>query len=168
MEIEHARAMVGLPVDATLIRPLTDGYRLSLPRRSLSSQALPARSSRLITSVSPQPATPGMRAHDIAGTGPQFDDERLFRIIDAMDLIAEETGKSITQIALNWLLRQPTVATLIVGARDEAQLLQNIGALGWEMSEEQIARLDLASAVPAPYPVWHQRDFPMLHDGAIA
>lgn len=109
-----------------------------------------------------------MRAHDIAGTGPQFDDERLFRIIDAMDLIAEETGKSITQIALNWLLRQPTVATLIVGARDEAQLLQNIGALGWEMSEEQIARLDLASTVPAPYPVWHQRDFPMLHDGAIA
>jgi len=111
-----------------------------------------------------QPAKPGMRAHDIAGTGPQYDDERLFRIIDAMDVIADETGKTITQIALNWLLGRPTVATLIVGARDEEQLVQNIGALGWELAPEQVARLDEASDIPAPYPVWHQRDFPMLHE----
>ncbi|BBD96968.1 aldo/keto reductase [Sphingobium amiense] len=111
-----------------------------------------------------QPAAPGMRAHDIAGTGPQYEDERLFRIIDAIDLIAAETGKSVTQIALNWLLGRSTVSTLIIGARDEDQLLQNLGAIGWELSAEQIARLDEASAVPVPYPIWHQRDFPMLHE----
>jgi len=111
-----------------------------------------------------QAAKPGTRAHDIAGTGPQYEDERLFRIIDAIDPIAADTGKSITQIALNWLLRQPTVATLIIGARDEAQLIQNIGALGWDLTAEQAALIDAASAIPAPYPVWHQRDFPMLNE----
>lgn len=113
-----------------------------------------------------QPAQPGMRAHDIAGTGPQYDDERLFRIIDAADAIAADTGKTITQIALNWLLQRPTIASLIIGARNEDQLLQNLGAIGWDLTPEQVASLDSASDVPAPYPVWHQRDFPMLNDAA--
>ena len=115
-----------------------------------------------------QPATPGMRAHDIAGTGPQHDDEHLYRIIDVMDLIAVEAGKTITQVALNWLLGRPTIASLIIGARDEAQLVQNIGALGWELSADQRVRLDKVSALPAPYPIWHQRDFPMLHEQAVS
>ena len=81
-----------------------------------------------------QPAQPGSRAHDIAGTGPHFEEERLFRIVDALDRVAGETGKSIPQIALNWLLRKPTVSNVIIGARNEEQLVQNIGAVGWQLT----------------------------------
>ena len=108
------------------------------------------------------PAKPGTRAHDIAGTGPHYDDERLFRIVDALDVIAEDTGKTIPQVALNWLLRRPTVSSVIIGARDEAQLVENIGAVGWELNAAQIAALDAASDVAPAYPTWHQRGFPML------
>ena len=111
-----------------------------------------------------QPAKPGMRAHDIAGTGPQFEEERLFRIVEALDIVSAETGKTLPQIALNWLLRRPSVSTVIIGARDEAQLVENIGAVGWVLTPEQIARLDQASDVAAAYPVWHQRGFPMLNE----
>jgi aryl-alcohol dehydrogenase-like predicted oxidoreductase len=111
-----------------------------------------------------QPAKPGTRAHDIAGTGPHFEEERLFRIVDALDAVAGETGKTIPQIALNWLLQQPTVASLIIGARDEAQLRENLGAVGWQLTGAQIAALDAASDVPPAYPVWHQRGFPMLNE----
>ena len=111
-----------------------------------------------------QPAKPGMRAHDIAGTGPQFEEERLFRIVEALDVVSAETGKTLPQIALNWLLRRPSVSTVIIGARDEAQLVENIGAVGWVLIPEQIARLDQASDVAAAYPVWHQRGFPMLNE----
>lgn len=111
-----------------------------------------------------QPARPGTRAHDIAGTGPYFEDEHLFRIVDALETVAEETGRTIPQVALNWLLRRPTVSTVIIGARDEAQLRDNVGAVGWELTPEQVARLDGASDAPAAYPVWHQRGFPMLNE----
>jgi aryl-alcohol dehydrogenase-like predicted oxidoreductase len=111
-----------------------------------------------------QPAQPGTRAHDIAGTGPKYDEERLFRIVDALDGVAAETGKTLPQIALNWLLRRPTVATVIIGARNEDQLVQNIGAVGWQLTPAQVAALDQASDVPPPYPVWHQRGFPMLNE----
>ena len=111
-----------------------------------------------------QPAQPGTRAHDIAGTGPHFEEERLFRIVEALDVVAGETGKTITQIALNWLLQRETVATLIVGARNEEQLLQNIGAVGWALTPDQFATLDAASDTPPAYPVWHQREFPQLNE----
>jgi aryl-alcohol dehydrogenase-like predicted oxidoreductase len=100
------------------------------------------------------------RLHKTADMGPQMTDEYLYRVVDALDEIAGQTGKSVPQIALNWLLRRPTVATLIIGARDEAQLHQNLGAIGWELTKEQIALLDKASAVPLAYPYWHQRGFP--------
>jgi aryl-alcohol dehydrogenase-like predicted oxidoreductase len=109
-----------------------------------------------------QPAKPGTRAHDIAGTGPQFEEEHLFRIVDALDAVAGETGKSVPQVALNWLLRRPTVSSVIIGARDEAQLLENIGAVGWALTAQQVAALDQASELIPAYPVWHQRGFPML------
>jgi len=111
-----------------------------------------------------QPAKPGSRAHDIAGTGPSYDNERLFRIVDALDAIGKETGKTIPQVALNWLLQRPTVATLLIGARNEQQLLENIGAIGWSLTAAQVATLDAASDVTPAYPVWHQRDFPMLNE----
>jgi aryl-alcohol dehydrogenase-like predicted oxidoreductase len=94
--------------------------------------------------------------------GPQVDDEYLFSVVDALDVIAAETGKTVPQIALNWLLLRPTVATVIIGARNEEQLRQNLGALGWDLSPEQVARLDAASARPAAYPYWHQQNFPDL------
>jgi aryl-alcohol dehydrogenase-like predicted oxidoreductase len=111
-----------------------------------------------------QPAKPGTRAHDIAGTGPHFDEERLFTIVDALDAVAAEAGKTIPQVALNWLLQRPTVSSIIIGARNEAQLIENIGAIGWTLTREQIARLDEASDVPAAYPVWHQRGTPVLNE----
>jgi aryl-alcohol dehydrogenase-like predicted oxidoreductase len=79
--------------------------------------------------------------------------------VDAIDEIAKETGKTVPQIALNWLLQRPTVSTLIIGARNEEQLKQNLGALGWNLTKEQIAKLDAASAVPPIYPYWHQKGF---------
>jgi aryl-alcohol dehydrogenase-like predicted oxidoreductase len=113
-----------------------------------------------------QPAKPGTRAHAIPETGPRYEDERLFAIVEALDAVAAETGKTVPQIALNWLLTRPTVSSLIVGARDEQQLIENIGAVGWKLTPEQIAKLDGASDMTPAYPVWHQRDFPMLNERA--
>lgn len=98
------------------------------------------------------PLPEGSRLHATADFGPPVEDERLFRVVDALDAIAEETGRSVPQIALNWLLRRPTVASVIIGARNERQLIDNLGAVGWSLTGEQIARLDAASAVTAPYP----------------
>ncbi|NKQ51374.1 aldo/keto reductase [Amycolatopsis sp. K13G38] len=92
------------------------------------------------------------RLHRTADYGPPVEDEKLYRAVDVLDEIAEETGKAVPQIALNWLLRRPTVASVIVGARDERQLRQNLGAVGWSLTDAQIARLDKASATTAPYP----------------
>jgi aryl-alcohol dehydrogenase-like predicted oxidoreductase len=115
-----------------------------------------------------QPAKPGTRAHDIAGTGPRFEEDRLFNIIDTLDGVANETGKTIPQIALNWLLQRSTVSNVIVGARNEEQLIENIGAIGWSLTDKQIAALDAASDVSPAYPVWHQRGFAMLNEHGSA
>jgi aryl-alcohol dehydrogenase-like predicted oxidoreductase len=101
-----------------------------------------------------QPWPAGSRLHETAGFAPPVDEERLYRVVDAMDEIAAETGKTLPQIALNWLLRRPTVASVLIGARDEAQLRQNLGALGWQLAADQVARLDAASAVTTPYPYY--------------
>ena len=90
---------------------------------------------------------------------PPAEDEQVYRVVDALDEIAKETGKSVAQIALNWVLRRPSVATVIIGARDETQLRQNLGAVGWTPTPAQIARLDAASAKPRIYPYWHQAQF---------
>jgi aryl-alcohol dehydrogenase-like predicted oxidoreductase len=79
--------------------------------------------------------------------------------MDAIDAVAKETGKSVPQIALNWLLQRPTVANVIIGARDEAQLRDNLGAVGWSLSASQMKLLDEASTVTRPYPYWHQASF---------
>ena len=100
------------------------------------------------------------RLHKTAEKGPPIDDERLFTIVDALDAVAAETGKSVAQVALNWLLQRPTVASLIIGARNEEQLQQNLAAIGWNLSAAQVAALDKASEVTPAYPYWHQRQFP--------
>ena len=109
-----------------------------------------------------QQAQPGSRAHDIAGTGPSCPEERLYAIVDALDEVAEEVGKSIPQVALNWLLQRPTVSSIIIGARNEAQLVENMGAVGWNLTQAQMAKLDAASDAAPSYPTWHQKGFPML------
>ena len=91
--------------------------------------------------------------------GPPVADELLYRVVDALDEIARQTGKTVPQIALNWLLQRPTVATVIIGARNEEQLRQNLGAIGWTLTPEQIAALDAASATTRTYPYWHQAGF---------
>jgi aryl-alcohol dehydrogenase-like predicted oxidoreductase len=88
---------------------------------------------------------------------PPVDDERLFAVMDTIDAIAAETGKTVTQIAINWVLRRPTVATVLIGARDEAQFRENLGAEGWSLTPEQMARLDEVSFVKPAYPYWHTR-----------
>jgi aryl-alcohol dehydrogenase-like predicted oxidoreductase len=92
------------------------------------------------------------RLHATAAAGPPVDDEQLYGIVDVLDEIASETGKTVPQIALNWLLRRPTVSSVIIGARDERQLRENLGAIGWRLDVDQIARLDAVSARDAPYP----------------
>lgn len=101
-----------------------------------------------------QPWPEGSRLHDTAAFAPPVDEERLYRVVDALDAIAAETGKTIPQIALNWLLQRPSVSTVLIGARNETQLRDNLGAVGWQLSAEQIARLDAASAVTPPYPYY--------------
>jgi aryl-alcohol dehydrogenase-like predicted oxidoreductase len=106
-----------------------------------------------------QPLPAVSRLHATAGMGPQVDNESLYRVVDALDAVAKETGKNVPEIALNWLLQRPTVASVIVGARDEKQLKQNLSAAGWQLSPAHIALLDKASAAPRPYPYWHQAQF---------
>ncbi len=88
--------------------------------------------------------------------------EALFKIVDVLDEVAKETSKSLAQVALNWLLQRPTITSLVVGARNEKQLLDNLGAIGWKLSEEQMARLDAVSEQRPIYPYWHQRLSPEL------
>jgi aryl-alcohol dehydrogenase-like predicted oxidoreductase len=101
-----------------------------------------------------QPLPTLSRLHDTAVYAPPVDDERLYRIVDVLDDVAAETGKSIPQIALNWLLQRPTVSTILIGARNEEQLRQNLGAVGWNLTAEQMARLSKAGQTTPPYPYY--------------
>jgi aryl-alcohol dehydrogenase-like predicted oxidoreductase len=106
-----------------------------------------------------QPLPAQSRLHKTAEAGPPVSDEHVYRVVDALEQVARETGKSVPQIALNWLLGRPTVASVIVGARDEAQLRENLGAADWQMSAAQRKALDDASSTVLPYPYWHQKGF---------
>ena len=120
---------------------LTGKYRRNQP---------PPQNSRVVQGGSPVP-------------GNAIDNERLYNIVDVLDQVAQETGKTVAQVSLNWLLQRPTVDNIIVGARNEEQLKQNLGAVGWKLTVEQVKKLDEASQVFPAYPYWHQRQFPMLN-----
>lgn len=107
----------------------------------------------------PLPSNSRLKSQLVVDMGPPVEDEYLYRVVDALDEVAKETGKSVPQIALNWLLQRPTVSTVIIGARNEAQLRDNLGAVGWNLTAEQVARLDAASARDMTYPYWHQKGF---------
>jgi aryl-alcohol dehydrogenase-like predicted oxidoreductase len=104
----------------------------------------------------PLPPVTRLRNKESTDAGPQIEEEYLFRVVDALYAVHEETGRTIPQIALNWLLKRPTVTSIILGARDEIQLRDNLGALGWSLTADQVARLDAASRRLKPYPYWHQ------------
>jgi len=99
------------------------------------------------------------RLHVTAEDGPPVPEDYLFRVMDAIDEVAKETGKSVPQIAINWLLQRPTVSNVIIGARNEEQLKQNLGSVGWKLTPAQIAKLDAASKQTKTYPYWHQEEF---------
>jgi aryl-alcohol dehydrogenase-like predicted oxidoreductase len=117
-----------------------------------------------------QPLPEGSRLHQTADFGPPVDDARLFAVTDALDAIAEETGKTVPQIAINWLLQRPTVSSVIIGARNEAQLKDNLGAVGWLLDADQMKRLDAASATTPAYPYfpyYRQEGFARLSPPAV-
>lgn len=106
------------------------------------------------------------RLHTTADAGPPVDDERLYAIVDVLDEIASETGRSVPQIALNWVAARPTVSSVIIGARTEQQLRDNLGATGWRLTADQIARLDAVGRTEPPYPYFpyfRQEGFAVLN-----
>jgi aryl-alcohol dehydrogenase-like predicted oxidoreductase len=107
----------------------------------------------------PLPENSRLQSKTVLDAGPTPDWEHVYKVVDALDALAEETGKTVPQLALNWLLQRPTVSTLIIGARDEKQLRANLASTGWSLTPEQVAKLDAASNVPLAYPYWHQVQF---------
>jgi aryl-alcohol dehydrogenase-like predicted oxidoreductase len=101
-----------------------------------------------------RPLPSSSRLHETAQFAPPVDDERLYRVVDVLVKVAEETGRTVPQVAINWLLQRPTVSSVLIGARDERQLRENLGAAGWSLTQEQVAKLDHASAVTPPYPYY--------------
>lgn len=110
-----------------------------------------------------KPAPKDTRIGQGGAMGPQIADDKFYDIVDVLEAIAGETDKSVAQVALNWLLQRPTVSTLVVGARTEEQLKQNLGAVGWNLTAEQVKRLDDVSAIEPIYPYWHQRGYKQLN-----
>ncbi|MBM4252401.1 MAG: aldo/keto reductase [Deltaproteobacteria bacterium] len=108
------------------------------------------------------PAVSRLQTKACDDAGPYVDEYYLFKVIAAIEEVAAEVGKTVPQVALNWVLHRPTVANVIIGARNEEQLRQNVDVLSWRLSADQVARLDTASLRPKPYPYWHQAQFPQL------
>ncbi|WP_437672480.1 aldo/keto reductase [Sorangium sp. So ce131] len=104
----------------------------------------------------PLPKTSRLQTKSVAEAAPPIEEEYLYKVVDALDEVAKETGKTVPQVALNWLLQRPSVANVIIGARNEEQLRQNLGAVGWNLTAEQVAKLDAASKTKLPYPNFHQ------------
>lgn len=110
-----------------------------------------------------QPLPPGRIQQGGAQGGPQIDHEYLYTVVEALDQVAKECDKLVPQVALNWLLQRPTVANIVIGARNKEQLKQNLGAIDWQLSKEQVAFLDKASSRLPVYPYWHQMGFNALN-----
>ena len=106
-----------------------------------------------------QPLPDKSRLHATRESGPPVPDDFLFDVVDALGAVANECGKTIPQVALAWLLTRPTISSVIIGARDETQLAQNLGAVGWTLTSAQVEALDRASRRTPIYPYWHQLGF---------
>ncbi len=107
----------------------------------------------------PLPANSRLKSKASNDAGPPIPDEYLYNVVDALDEVAKDTGKLVPQVALNWLLQRPTVSSVIIGARNEEQLKQNLATVGWNLTKDQVAKLDKASETTKAYPYWHQAMF---------
>jgi aryl-alcohol dehydrogenase-like predicted oxidoreductase len=107
----------------------------------------------------PLPIVSRLNNKTVVDIGPPVEDDYLYRVVEAIEKVATEAGKTVPQVALNWLTHRPSVSTIIIGARNEEQLRQNLGAIGWALTKEQVAALDKASTRTLAYPYWHQRFF---------
>jgi len=107
----------------------------------------------------PLPATSRRNSQLSNSIGPPADEDYVFTVVDTLETIAEQCGKTVPQVAINWLLQRPTVSTVIIGARNQEQLIQNLGAVGWSLTKDQIDALDRVSYRTPPYPYWHQQGF---------
>lgn len=114
-----------------------------------------------------QPLTTGRIQAGGSVGGPEVADAYLYDVIDVMETISQETGKTISQIALNWLLQRPTVCNVIIGARNEEQLRQNLDCVNWKLSAEQISKLDKVSNQTPTYPYWHQRESQAINPSPV-
>jgi aryl-alcohol dehydrogenase-like predicted oxidoreductase len=115
-----------------------------------------------------QPLPETSRLHKTADQGPPVPDEYLYQVVDALDEVAKETGRSVPQVALNWLFQRPTISSVIIGARNEEQLKQNLAAADFKLTEVQLAKLDKASARTAVYPYWWQQgNYTERHPSAV-
>jgi aryl-alcohol dehydrogenase-like predicted oxidoreductase len=107
----------------------------------------------------PLPKDSRLQSQTVVDIGPQVPEEYLYQVVDALEEVAKETGKTVPQVAINWVANRPSVANVIIGARNEEQLRANLAAVGWRLSPEQVAKLDAASERPKTYPYWHQAAF---------
>lgn len=103
-----------------------------------------------------RPSVSRLNELDVPGT---VDFDRLYRIVDKLAEIGTARGVTPAQVALNWVMNKPAVDTVIIGARDEAQLRDNLAAASWRLSADEMVALDEVSALPEPYPMWHQHKF---------
>jgi aryl-alcohol dehydrogenase-like predicted oxidoreductase len=140
-ELEHELlpACLDQGVGVLVWSPLAAGFLTGKQRRG---EAAPAGSRRAV----------------LGDTG-TLDMEQGFRVVDILGEIADARGVSIAQAAINWLIQRPGVSSVIVGARTEEQLKDNLAAADWRLTEDEVARLDRVSARPLPYPYWHQQKF---------
>jgi aryl-alcohol dehydrogenase-like predicted oxidoreductase len=101
-----------------------------------------------------KPRPEGARRSDPTNQFLQYDEEKGFDIVDELEKTAHNHGATITQAALNYLLRKPGVTSVIIGAKNQEQLIDNLKTADWEMSAEEVARLDELSKPPRVYPYW--------------
>lgn len=113
------------------------------------------------------PPSSSSRLHTTADVGPPVEDSYLFDVVDTLKELANQTGKTVPQIAINWLLQRPTVSTIILGARNEEQLRDNLGSVGWNLTHEQMAKLEKVSQTTLPYPYWHQKGFQEINPSIV-
>lgn len=119
-----------------------------IPYSPLQGGWLTGKYTRGMTSV-----PPGSReSHGDGESWRGRDNDETWRVVETVQAIADETEHTPSQVALRWLLDRPGVTAPIIGARTHDQLTDNLGAVGWELTEDQTARLDEASARPLPYP----------------
>ena len=171
----HLVKMVGAADRLGLPRPISHQVHYSLLCRDFEHELMPAGFDQGVGAIVWSPLSGGKLSGKIRRDGPlpadsrtakmggvTADDARLFDIVDLLTAIANERGKSVAQVAINWLLTRPTVSSVVIGARTVEQLVDNIGAVEWRLSAEEVARLNAVSATPAPFPYSHQRNFPEL------